>query len=366
MAGIEVESPHVSVLRDYSEFLHTHLEPRIEVLLPPLVKAGVLTKKNRERIECSGGVNEQVEYLLGYLKGKNADRFVKFLQVLRSLVEENEEDKDVWSCLERLTTKVENAQLPLTRASEAMLSEISSFVSQVKLLKSGSRPARQTQLPPSSIPLLPIDESCSVINEANRRLYSPLHGVSVCFSSFPPGTKEFKLHFSVYDPSCCKLPEDFELCTAVIRLNTIPEGLQFSEDSVSVSIPHCAVITCLADADSLSIRALSDHNLSTSLDFSKGEEIKGDFGDGYHANFTVSHFTGYAGVVDRKRRKRQRFPDSLLNTRHAPERPPKKSNTSPEAPGTISPCPPQCFSPFEYQVSPIRHSLSQKVCTVNE
>ena len=345
------ESPHISVLVKNYEFLCTHLKPRIKAYLPPLVEAGVLSKGNEGRIERAPNSKDQVNLLLGYLRHYDADRFVRFLQVLKSLVED---DKDAWSCLERLTTSVENARLSLDprldSASIAVLSEISSFVSQVK---AGSLPTQQTQLTQVSAAthIRLIDETRVIINTSNKDFYSSLHGVSVSFSScaFPPDLKEFKFQLSVYDSSCFKLPEDFELCTAVVRLSTIPEGLHFFQNGVSVSIPHCAVITCLSDVDSLSIRALSDADFSASSDFSKGEEIRGDFGDGYHARFTVSHFTGYAGVVDKKKRKRKWFPDSLLNTRHEQECPSKKSNTSPEAAGIISACPPQYFSPFKCQ-----------------
>ena len=163
---------------------------------------------------------------------------------------------------------------------------------------------------PSLPPYFPNVET-TFISESNMRFYSPVHGVDVSFKSLPPGVKKFKLQVSVLDPSLFKQSDDLELCTMAVEIKTIPHSLQFEEETISVSIPHCAVISCSYDAECLSVRALPD--IADVLDFSKGEEIKADFGNGYCVQFNINHFTLYAGV--REKRKRPRFMNTVLNTR---------------------------------------------------
>ena len=314
-----IEQPHVTALVRNSEFLHTHLEDKVKSLLPGLVDASVLTDKKKSRIERARDKSEALEILLAYVKLYDVKKFVRFLEVLRDLVSKDE-DKDARCCLERLVNEVKEASnLSLSLVSKERFDELKTFVSSLE----SSEPiptstAHDTdelvQSPVAGSPAIPPyfpKVETTFISESNMRFYSPVHGVDVSFKSLPPGVKEFELQVSVLDPRLFKQSDDLELCTMVVEIKTIPQSLQFEEEAISVSIPHCAVISCSYDAECLSVRTLPD--IADVLDFSKGEEIKADFGNGYCAQFNISHFTLFAGV--REKRKRPRFMNTVLNTK---------------------------------------------------
>ena len=103
-----------------------------------------------------------------YLKHSyDADRFVKFLQVLKELLEKSGgEDLLLWNCLEHLIKNVQYTQLSLDPTSTVVLSKINYFI------------LSKLPQPFSHFPV-----ETSTINESNREFYSPLHGVSVSFTS---------------------------------------------------------------------------------------------------------------------------------------------------------------------------------------
>ena len=317
-----IEQPHVTALVRNSEFLHTHLEDKVKSLLPVLVDASFLTVKKKNRIERARDKSEALEILLAYVKLYDVKKFVRFLEVLRDLVSKDG-DKDAMCCLERLVNEVRKASnLSLSPVSKERFDELKTFVSSLEsqstLASTPTCTALDTdelmQSPVAGSPSLPPyfpNVETTFISESNMRFYSPVHGVDVSFKSLPPGVKKFKLQVSVLDPSLFKQSDDLELCTMVVEIKTIPRSLQFEEEAILVSIPHCAVISCSYDAECLSVRTLPD--IADVLDFSKGEEIKADFGNGYCAQFNISHFTLFAGV--REKRKRPRFMNTVLNTK---------------------------------------------------
>ena len=312
------EQPHVAALIQNWDFLHAHLEDKIDCLLPRLVQASVVTKSKKKWIDRTEDKSEKVEVLLAILKLRKVEKFIDFLEVLRDYFNELT-DTDAWCCLERLVDEVKNAppsELILSPDSEKRFSDLKWFVashSSSSLLSSSSSISDLQ-------PYFPVETA--LINKSNMRFQSSVHGVSITFRSLP--VEEFEVSLSVLDPSLFKCSDNLELCTMMVDIATKPQIPMFTADSISVSIPHCAVVSCRSDADCLSVRALPGPSQLTgksSIDFSEGEEIKADFGDGCCACFNVRHFTLFAGV------KRRRFVGPPLNTREVRNPPAKKTNT---------------------------------------
>ena len=311
------EQPHVAALIQNCEFLHAHLEGKIDCFLPRFVQASVVTKSKKKWIDRTKEKSEKVEVLLSILRSGKVEKFIDFLEVLRDYFNELT-DTDAWCCLERLVDEVKNAppsELILSPDSEKRFSDLKWFVashSSSSLLSSSSSISDLQ-------PYFPVETA--LINKSNMRLQSSVHGVSITFQSLP--VEEFEVSLSVLDPSLFKCSDNLELCTMMVDIATKPQIPMFAADSISVSIPHCAVVSCRSDADCLSVRALPGPSQLTgksSIDFSKGEEIKADFGDGCCARFNVSHFTLFAGV------KRRRFVGSPLNTREVRHSAAKRPN----------------------------------------
>ena len=298
------ELPHVTALVRNREFVHGHLEHNIDYLLLRLERASVLTESNIKRIKRVKP--EKVEKLLSFVKYYDFGRFIDFLEVLRECYNETAVE-DFWHCLKRLIEEVKDAparELNLSPDCEKRFNDLKWFV-----ISKGF--------------YFPIETA--LINKSNMMFYSSVHGVSITFQSLP--VKEFEVSLTVLDPSLFKYSEDFELCTMMVDITTKPQILKFAADSILVSIPHCAVVSRLSDAECLSVRALPGPFQLTkkaSIDFSTGEEIKADFGDGCCAHFNISHFTLFAGV------KRRRYSGPPLNTREvqnpAAKRPNKRTN----------------------------------------
>ena len=298
------EQPHVTALVRNREFVHAHLGRNIDYLLDRLERASVLTESNIKRIKRIKP--EKVERLLSFVKYYGFDRFIDFLEVLRDCYSETA-DKDFWYCLKRLIDEVKDApasELNLSPDCEKRLNDLKWFVTSEEFY-------------------FPVETA--LINKSNMMFYSSVHGVSITFQSLP--VKEFEVSLTVLDPSLFKYSEDFELCTMMVDITTKPQILKFAADSILVSIPHCAVVSRLSDAECLSVRALPGPFQLTKkapIDFSMGEEIKADFGDGCCAHFNISHFTLFAGV------KRRRYSGPPLNTREvrnpAAKRPNKRTN----------------------------------------
>lgn len=340
---LPVESYHIELLKQHDDYMCSYFGATEDLpdLLSCLKAEGVLESNEIQRLlKRMPDSYDVIKGLLPILKRKKADVFLKFLGVLKQRAEFNQiPEYRTWKTLNTLIQGLEGRSVRDFRVpvETHLIETLEDLRTYVQLRNNNEKKlAGKTHTAEYITPykLQWCDIETKVVHKKDRLFYSSIHGVSVNFlpTVFTVGISEFKVSMGVCDPMRITLPLNFVLCTPVIWLDTEPQGLVFPENSIHISLPHCANITCIEDANSLAVLSLPNSNESPKekLDFSKADSIQADFSDGYYAIFCTSHFTHYSGTVDLSKRKRPRFEqyDNLIAKHSTPFLPPvKKSNS---------------------------------------
>ena len=340
---VPVESYHIELLKQHDDYMCSYFGATEDLpdLLSCLEAEGVLESKEVQRLlKRMPESYDVIKGLLPILKRKKADVFLKFLRVLQQRAEFNPSPEyRTWKTLNTLIQglkgrSVRDFRVPVETSLIKTLQDLRTYV-QLR----NSNEERLTKKTHTAEHITPYklkwcDIETKVVHKMDRLFYSSIHGVTIHFlpSVFTVGISYFKVSMGVCDPMRITLPLNYVLCTPVIWLDTEPQGLIFPVNSIHISLPHCAKITCIEDANSLSILSLPNSNESPeeNLDFSKADSLQADFSDGCYAIFYTSHFTYYSGTVDLSKRKRPRFEwyDDLIRKHSTPFLPPvKKSNS---------------------------------------
>ena len=278
-------------------------------LLQALRKNGVLNDKEETRLSDREDPYEIMRGLTAILRRKDGEIFLKFLQVLQQRAQiDVEATNRSWKVLKTLVDAFKNKQL-----SDFNLNEEPRLTTLLKNLRRYTE--RRENLEDrfygspmeahATISLQELDNfkmraftaEYTRINSHDRIFYSPQHGICISFSEEVFDILEaFDLHVGVLDPSLVVLPPNYVLCTPIVWVTTDPLYLQFPEDTVTVSFPHCATPKCESD---LAIFALDDitHNW-------KDAEVIGSKPVDYcRIQFTISHFTSFGGGINIKRKR---------------------------------------------------------------
>ena len=138
--------------------------------------------------------------------------------------------------------------------------------------------------------------------------YSPEHGVTVIIpnAAAPSSVDKFMLGVYIYMKGPFSLPENAQLCSPIVWFHLQPKFT--CEAPVTVKIPHSAIIAmqprCCGPSmlltgvedDSLSVVTVEEGTDEGAMQYALTRRLNADFSDGYHAIFTVKHFSPH-GVV---------------------------------------------------------------------
>ena len=340
---LPVESYHIELLKQHDDYMCSFFGGSEDLpdLLSCLKAEGVLENNEVQRLlKRMPDSYNVIKGLLPILKRKKADIFLKFLRVLKQRAEFNPNPEyRTWKTLNTLIQGLEGRsvrdfRVPVETHLTKTLQDLRTYVQQRNNNEKRFTLKTRTSEYITPYKLQWCDIETKVVHKKDRLFYSSMHGISVHFlpTVFTVGISTFKVSMGVCDPMRITLPMNFVLCTPVVWLDTEPQGLLFPENSIHISLPHCANITCIEDANSLAVLSLPNSNESPKekLDFSKADSFQADFSDGCYAIFCTSHFTYYSGTVDLSKRKRPRFEqyDDLITKHSKPFLPPvKKSNS---------------------------------------
>lgn len=298
-------------IADCFDFMLVNLSKNVDFLVQTLSQEKVLSDADKTRVVGQAQSRKRVLMLLRLLACRPPSTFIAFLTALCCM----REDEGAWRCVVKLANEAISNDFILTLEDK-----------DAESLRRVKEQVACELLAPSFIPKRSI--MVTTIHKQNKLFYSSLHGISIEFplDALPPDVPEFQLCVAVCSPSELPMPDTYIVCTPVVWIGTNPPNIKFSQDTVKVCIPHCAVIRCATDLDSMVVVQAS---------FGTTEEADGDlpqqtfnmldgadgvdFSDGYCVRFKVGHFSGFAGVVDKKRRKREHFEnlDHLLISRCA-------------------------------------------------
>lgn len=327
MASPVPESIHIEVLRscDYSICRIFGAEENMPDLLRALKDGGILKDEQVQRLLKRKSNHDMMKGLLPILKGEDARVFFKFLKVLQHRSQHNPSHKDHTRLILNIMIKgLEGASISdfrLPPESESIISEM------LEDLRKYVKPTDTTITTLSSTTMgtvsndsrfrfehFPVEKQ--VMSSKCASFYSPRHGILIRFLQpvFTTSSK-FTLFLCVCDPEKVRLPSDYQICTPIVWLSTEPAGLNFPVNSIQVSIPHCASITCIEDVESLELLSVQNKQENL-LNFTSNPCIlKADFSDGCHMTFKTNHFTYYTGVLKERKRSRFQWYDTLLNKR---------------------------------------------------
>ena len=144
---------------------------------------------------------------------------------------------------------------------------------------------------------------------AGGMLYSPEHGVAVIIpeGAVPASVGNFVLGVYVYMRGPFSLPENTQLCSPIVWFHHQP---RFTfEANVTIKIPHCAIVAVQPKSCSDSASPLVEDDLLSVVTIEEGKDesvatgytltrpLPADFSDGYHAVFTVRHFSPHTVVT---------------------------------------------------------------------
>jgi hypothetical protein len=144
---------------------------------------------------------------------------------------------------------------------------------------------------------------------AGGMLYSPEHGVTVIIpeGAIPASVNAFVLGIYVYMRGPFILPENTQLCSPIVWFHHQPR-FRFEAD-VTIKIPHCAIVAAVQPKSCNGSASLIEENDLLSVvtveegmgegvatQYSLTRHLPADFSDGYHALFTVRHFSPHTVV----------------------------------------------------------------------
>ncbi len=322
---------HGKVLAEWEQFALKDLL-NLKQLMPTLVEKKVVPER------VGHALAKDTKRFLAFLKVKPVDHFVLFLE---TLAESFPESKDHVKLVSLMSNSLESLNVPqgsetfrrIQRVIEATKQQTEPVSEESSVISLTSQDAAQLQVSPtqvmegpplqivatsstetgrfqSSLPSIPRPpegfiqpaRSQHFRREEGGTFYCPAHDVMISILPFasPLSIPEFTVTMTAYIQGPFKIPDDIELCMAVIWLG-VDQQFTF-EKKVTLKLPHCAILE--DERDFVLLRASEDPTSDT-YDFT--EELKADdIFDGYHAVVQLDHFCAVTGGLKRKGSPRQR------------------------------------------------------------
>ena len=353
---------HGRVIVDCELALRDHLD--LEKVVPAMVDKKILSRKTAKgflkKLKDESSKAETNALFVDFLKTLTLEKFGVFLTLVRSAEEEKEERpmmRLLSSNLKKMklqegsdiqkvvtdfvkaademptstqvhtshTTKIEGSSSPQTNITEVHSSQTGSATSEIEAAKVDTTSDASGIQSCSSIaaatcdtrsPRLPFPrgfQNGCITRSFTREggmLYSPVHGVSVVIppKAVPSTVEIFVLGIYVYLGGPFIWPKDVRPCSPVVWFHLHPR-FTFEAD-VTVKIPHCAaILPKLRESSAASLGPLfvltveegQEEDAQSHYDLTRC--IEADFSDGYHAVFTVRHFSPHTVVENRQRCK---------------------------------------------------------------
>ena len=169
-------------------------------------------------------------------------------------------------------------------------------------------PKRETEVEPAKSSLRPIgcikpgitkffQRNSLAKDQTSWFLYNPTHGISIDIPvrAVPSEILEFVVIAHAYLYGNYKIPEEYEVCTAIVTLRTKPD-FDFLEP-VSLTLPHSAVFDGDEDDEDLVVLRAPDPTPNTDEYDFRNDIIHSTVSfDDYHVHVSLDHFSAVAGA----------------------------------------------------------------------
>lgn len=225
------EWTHGEVIGEHQQFFFKRLLKLDPDILQEMAKEKVISKKEKRNIE---GYDYNMDYFLAIIKKKNVAKFAKFLEVLGTTFNRNENHKTLVSTMAKHLRLISDAQLEDKEIIERVVRNASDTGTQTECERNvEGRPPKGFIEPP----MVEIFSREMLVNDT-WRFYSPEHGVTILIhkDTVPDyiNTIAVKMYAYLYGPF--KVPEEYEICSAILLIQMDPK-FKFLKP-VTLKIPH--------------------------------------------------------------------------------------------------------------------------------
>ena len=346
----EGEWPHHQILRSHRQYaFRQHL--RIQEAVPYLLSRKVIPKSLAEKIvQCPSQSSDDynINFLLGYLRDARAERFVRFIEALGDSSATCKSHATLIDTMSEGLENISNADMNQVRRVRAVVkmvggghtsktekdlgashSLVSSTVTTDSVVSEGETnyqsntvttqteskekaPVMKTEtIPKTEVALFQpmkgfirpgiikfFKRDALTENQKSWIFYDSTHGIKIDIpvSAVPPEILHFTVIAHAYLNGNFRIPEEFEVCTAIFTLRTKP-NFNFMEP-VSLMLPHSAIVEEDEDDEDLVVLRAKDPKLKTEeYDFGSDIISSAQYSeDCYYIEVDLDHFSAVAGA----------------------------------------------------------------------